>query len=42
MGKFKVYELQEVGQVIRDTIDFEKSSFQHRAVVKRHVGEEFD
>jgi DNA mismatch repair protein MSH5 len=42
MENFKVSELQEVGQMIHDTIDFEESSLQHRVVVKRHIDEELD
>ncbi|KAI9779319.1 MAG: MutS protein msh5 [Geoglossum umbratile] len=40
--KFEPLYLQNVGSMISDTIDFEESSLQHRAVVKPNIDPELD
>lgn len=42
METIDVSQIQAVGQMIQDTIDFDESVLQHRVVVQRHVDDELD
>ena len=42
MENFASLHLQNIGQMIIDTVDFEESAVQHRVVVRTNVDEELD